>query len=671
MRSAPRGSDDARSFALLIASLCWFSVYVAAPVVAAQQCWSFLRGPHYNGHADEQDLVESWPANGPPVLWSREAGAGYSSFVAWDNRVATQWQTLSGQYVVCLDADTGQTIWQHRYDWPYLPASVYPGPRATPTYCQGRLYFAAPSGQIGCLRARDGSLLWSINVIETFHGRGTEFGYSCSPLVIDGKVILPVGGVGASMVALDAVSGHLLWKAGDDPASYASALPITFAGQQQVIGYLQNALVCHDLDTGKRLWRYPLSHGYDEHSSWPVYLEPYVWIASAFRGGCELLEITGEQSAPLRLVWRSDLLSNDILSSVLADDVLFGFDVHEAQAKAHRPTRGTFRCLGFRDGQLRWSVGDDKPYRAKPSVAAEPTLRVGHASTLVADGKLILLNDTGELILARATAAQYEELARTMILGGEICWTQPAIYRGRLFARNQSRAICVYLGPPQQLDQATREHSIPAAELPQPVYRDWAAFILGVEPEFAFDIPSHRWLAEWFFVAWPGILGISWLSAALAWRFGRLSRIRENPRLVFWSVAFVLGVVGTTVLSRWKNDFVFTWPIPIFVAFQAAVYQLRPRPAATISRTNRWRARLVGLFFLASCIAYFLICRRLSLVFESVFLCGFAAAVPFAMAGAIYYRQRTWYRWWEAAMTSLAFASFYWSAVVVLWCRAR
>ncbi len=671
MRFPVRDHRCLRSVALLIALATWSSVSAASWALAAESSWSFFRGPHYDGHSDEDHIAESWPANGPPVLWVREAGKGYSSFVAWDNRVATQWQTVSGQYVVCLDADTGETIWQYRYDWPYLPASVYPGPRATPTYDQGHLYFAAPNGLIGCLRADKGSLLWSINVKDEFQGQGTDFGYACSPLVVDGKVILPVGGQGASMVALDALSGSVLWRSGDDPASYASALPITYRGHSQVIGYLQNALVCHDLQTGELLWRHALSHGYDEHSSWPIYREPYLWIASAFRGGSELLELTGDNSTPPRLVWRSDLLSNDILSSVLADDALFGFDVRDAQAKSHRPTRGSFRCINLLDGQPLWANDAENPYRPNATGGEDLPARVGHASVIVADGKLILLNDTGDLILARATKTHYEELARTVILGGEICWTQPALDRGRIYARNQSRAICVYIGKPELLDPRMLDAAIPAEDVPQPIYRDFATWLLGVEPEFAFDIPSHKWLIEWFFVAWPGILGISWLLATLTRGCGPLRSSRETSQRVFWSTAFVLGVAGTTLLSRWRNDFVFTWHVAIFVAFQAAVYQLPFVNKPPMSRAAAWRSRLVGLFFIGSCLAYFLICRRLSLVFEWVFLCGFAAAIPFCVAGAACFRKRSGYWAWEGLMTSLAFAAFYWSSVAVLVWKAR
>ena len=110
----------------------------------------------------------------------------------------------------------------------------------------------------------------------------------------------------------------------------------------------------------------------------------------------------------------------------------------------------------------------------------------------------------------------------------------------------------------------------------------------------------------------------------------------------------------------------FTWQVSLFVAFQAAVYQIRPRGKSSGDRFIAWRARLVGLFFLGTCMVYFLVCRRLSLVFEWVFLCGFVAALPFCLAGVLSFRQRSWYWCWEGLMTSVAYAAFYWSSVAVL-----
>ena len=229
--------------------------------------WPSIRGSAWNGISSESNLVDHWPKEGPPVLWTRELGQGYSAFVAWDKRVATQYQTLRGQFVSCFDANTGATLWEYRYDWPYDPAGVYPGPRATPTYDDGCLYFASPAGLIGCLNADDGHLIWSVDLSERFNGELTGFGYACSPTVVDDKVILPVGCPDAAMVALNTKTGAVIWQAGNYATSYAPAFPVTFRGRQLVIGYGENVLVGHDLQSGKVLWEHKLSEGYDEHSS--------------------------------------------------------------------------------------------------------------------------------------------------------------------------------------------------------------------------------------------------------------------------------------------------------------------------------------------------------------------------------------------------------------------
>src|SRR5262245_60283129 len=180
--------------------------------------WPHLRGPNYDAVSAETGLVESWPKGGPPVLWSRELGQGYSGFVAAGGRVFTQLQTRTGQFAIALDPDTGTEFWRQRVDGPWQPAGAYPGPYATPTCHGGRLYYSTPAGVVGCLDAGDGRPVWSVNVREKFRARGIEFGYAATPLVEDGRVILPIGGEGASVVALDARDGSTVWAAGDDPA---------------------------------------------------------------------------------------------------------------------------------------------------------------------------------------------------------------------------------------------------------------------------------------------------------------------------------------------------------------------------------------------------------------------------------------------------------------------
>ena len=630
----------------------------------AEPGWPFIRGPNYDGRSDERGLAESWPDEGPPVLWTRPLGQGYSAFVAWDDRVATQYQTLGGQYLVCLEADSGETVWQRRYGLPYEPVGVYPGPRASPTYAGGRLFFVSPRGVVECVDAGSGRQRWSVDLEARFGIRGADFGYSCSPTVVDGKVVLPVGAPGASLVALETEDGSVVWQAGDDPASYTPAYPITFGGRRLVLGYLQNALVCHDLQTGQRLWRRSLSSGYDEHSAWPLYEEPYLWISGPFRSGSSLLRLTGDAEASVAPVRTSRVMSNDIFSSVLHEGTIYGFDLRDVQAKTHRPSRGQFRSIDFLSGEENWSTGAAKSRRGGDQGENGP--HVGHATVIVADDKLILLNDTGELILARATPARYVELGRVTVLGGEIGWTQPALHRGRLFVRNQSRAACVYLRPPSRMPEHLRSRAVQASEIPQSAYVDVAERLLGVEPEYAFDIPTPEVFGRWFAVTWAGILGGVALSLA-ALRLTIARQVSDGRlRGTYWCLAFVLGAAGTTLLSRWFDIFLFTWPVCLYVAFEVLVWAAGSRKQGRAARLRAW---LVVAGFAIVCVTYFLLCRRLSLVTEWAFLCGFVAAVPFCVAGRYLFAARRWRLLWQWAASGAGYAAFYWFAVGVLWLR--
>ena len=500
----------------------------------------------------------------------------------------------------------------------------------------------------------------------------SDFGYACAPTVVDGMVFLPVGGTDTAMVALDATTGAVVWTSGSDTGSYAPAMPVTFRGRRLVLGYLANALVCHDRLTGERLWRHPLSQGYDEHSSWPLYDEPWLWISSPFRTGAELLALRDDPAAPVASHGRQRLIANDIFSSVLVDGAVFGFDVRDPQAKTHRPTRGVFRCVDLVSGAELWSAGDGRPGRADTAADSGPPGTAplddgagpGHATVIAVDGKLILFNDVGELILARASRDRYEPLARTAVLGGELCWTQPALSRRRLFVRNHSRAACVYLGAAADRARPVGASRLTTADIPQRAYRDVAAIVIGVEPEYAFDLPSTAWLATWY-AAGVGILAAGFGAAALLRRLPGASGDDETWRLVAWGIVFVAGCLGTTLLSQLRQDFVFTWPAALFAAYQPLVDRVR------LSRRAPLAAQPVGagwalLVFLVVCAVYFLACRRLSLVFEWAFLMGFPAAVPFSITGRLRGPRGGAGAAWRPVLTFLAFTAFYWSAAAVL-----
>jgi outer membrane protein assembly factor BamB len=628
--------------------------------VSADPGWPHIRGAEYSGNSANTVLADTWPAEGPPVLWIREIGPGYSGVIAVGNRLYTQAQTLSEQQVLALDADTGRTVWEHRYGWPYDPGGMYPGPRSTPTWAGGRIYFSTPEGLAGCLRASDGQPLWTVDVHRQFGLRGSDFGYACSPMVEDGKVVLPVGGRSASVVALDADSGQTVWASGNAPGSYCSAMPITFHGQRQVVAFLQNELAGFDLKTGRPLWRKSYSNGYDEHAAFPLYDEPYLRTMQPFRAGSDLhrletppreSESADKSSCQLTFVRHDPQMSNDVASSVLLDGVVYGFDIRGAQTNPRRPSRGMFRAMDFKSGSTLWS--SDRP---------------GQATIAVAGGKLLLFNDRGELLLVRATSQSYQELARTEVFHGEICWTAPCLDRGRVYLRSPTRLACLYVGPPENLGREQREAAMPTSALPKArsLELNW---LVGTEREFPFELPDFSELARWYkfslaAIAAGGalaaaILGILWLSCR---RFADTS-----ARVVLWLAILVFGILATPLGNHYGSRFVFTWPVTLLAAHQLALAMVfraqPPRPGTT----RGWWGGLGAILLVAVCLAYYDATRRLGLAPAWYFLPTFLGAWPLAIPAARRLARPGSF-WSDLFWILLVFSAYFWvSGGLMLW----
>ncbi len=614
--------------------------------------WPHLRGPTYSAVSAERDLAETWPAEGPPVLWRIELGHGYSGFVVAGDRAYTMYQALWGQYLVCLDVATGTFLWRRRVDGPSPPPNGHapwpserdwPGPMATPTVSEGRVYFVSSFGLAGCADARDGRLLWSLQLAATFGDdrceSGTEFGYACSPLVEAGKVYLPVGGKAAAVVALNASDGSVAWRSGDYAASYSPALPLAVGGTRQIAVFLRELVVGFESATGRELWRHEWHEGYDEHASWLVYEEPFLLVASAFGHATEVLRLGEGPGGPtVEPVWRREVLSNDVCSSLALGGYVYGFDLQNLQASGKRPSTGTFKCLRLATGEVAWE-----------------TDRTGHTGVIAADGKLILLNELGELILARATPDAYEELGRMRVFPGRTCWTPPALARGRLFVRNHAEAVCVYVGLPERMpappDERTRLGAGLCADFGRRLEKAWTNAIYA---------PPVWDALRWY---WVSLIAV-FLPATVLVLVGRLFvRRARSPRAGawlhagYWAAAFVLGVLAGPLLTPASGTFVFTWPAGLFAVFQA-LFLMR-------GRQHRWEARGLVVAFAGLCLCYYAACGSLFVMAGRAFLTGLLPAFPAAWWAAR--RMRSAPGLARAAGWSLAsFSAYFWIAILMV-----
>lgn len=594
------------------------TTYYAGSLGADSATWPQRRGANWDAIVEDAGKLETWRTSTPPIVWSRRLGRGYSGFIAAEGRLFTQTQSLTRQTVECLDPRTGKTVWQYSYDWPFNPGGLYPGPRATPTWYDGKVYFVSPDLLVGCLDGRSGKLLWKRDLNEDYKSRGTSFGYSCSPTIVEGRLILPIGAKDAGVLALDPGDGSTIWTAGRYPASYCSAIPVMFGGHRFAVVLTRNYVLLLYVKTGKIVWEKKLSSGYDEHASaplWEVIDETaYLVITQPFHASakCFTLKLKTSEAAntdsdttstvpevEAKLAWTQDDFSNDTASSVLYRGHVYGFDLKDVQAKKQRPSKGVFKCLDVTDGRVCWE--SDKP---------------GHATVVVADEKLLLWNDQGEFILARASPEKYEELARATIFSNEICWTAPTLYDGRVFLRSPTRAACLALRDTSNLT----DYQLPASSWFDLI--NLRAWVAGERP-YMMDPPDGVELWRWYLFS---ILGV--FLPAIAVGLLMTPFLPRYSSTVFWLVAFLLGLVGIGLYNRIFGPFVLTWPVCLAMAHQRALNlsvlrrATRSKPLPR-SRWSSWSAQGSILFLLLVCWLYYATCSRLGMALEWAFLMGF------------------------------------------------
>ena len=220
--------------------------------------WPQFLGPTRNGVYPGNDLAETWPAEGPPVVWRKSIGQGFSSPVVAHQKLILFHRVNDRETVECLDAKTGKQLWLFDYPTAYRDDFGFDeGPRAAPTIADGRVYTFGAEGMLHCLDFATGKKIWSVNAKKEFAAPKGFFGIVCSPLIESNAVLLNIGGAdGAGIVAFDQNTGKVLWRATDDAASYSSPIAVTVNGRRYFFFFTQTGLVALDPASGKIQFQY-------------------------------------------------------------------------------------------------------------------------------------------------------------------------------------------------------------------------------------------------------------------------------------------------------------------------------------------------------------------------------------------------------------------------------
>lgn len=384
--------------------------------------WTDFRGPGRAGIYSEQPVLTDWPAAGPPRLWRQPCGGGYASFVVAEGLAFTLEQRWDDEVVAAYELDTGREVWTHRYPARFQEWMGGEGPRATPVYHAGLVFSLGAEGELCCLSARTGTLLWRKNILAETGAQNLRWGLAASPVVV-GETLVVVGGEGTSdqmLVAFDQISGRRLWTALGDKPTYASPLWTELAGRPQLVLVTATRVLGFDVEARRVLWETPWKVAFDASCALPVRLAgDRIFVGAGYSVGGAVFEVTATGSGlAAREVWRSRALKTKFNPAVFFwQGHLYGLD------------EGVLACVDARTGERRWREG-----------------RYGHGQLLLAQDHLLVLSVDGDLALVEANPAGFREKARVPALNGKT-WNLPALAHGRLLLRNAGEMTCFDLRP--------------------------------------------------------------------------------------------------------------------------------------------------------------------------------------------------------------------------------
>jgi outer membrane protein assembly factor BamB len=380
--------------------------------------WPQFLGPQRNAVSTETGLLQTWGEKGPPMLWQKDIGEGFSAPVVAGDHLILFHRVGDDDVVACLDAASGKEIWKHTTPTKYEdPLGKGNGPRSTPLIADGRVYTLSPGGLLLCLKLDDGKKVWQRELLKDYEVPQSFFGVGTSPILEGKHLIVNVGAKDAGIVAFAKDTGKEVWKATGDGASYSSPLAATIDGVRHVVFFTRQGIVSLDPATGavrfSKRWR--SRNNASVNAATPVVVGDRLFFTACYETGAILVRAKKDGIEEL---WSNDRsLSCHFGTPVVHDGCLYGFH-------GRQETGTEMRCVDLKTGRVRWSKEG-----------------FGCGSMILAEGNLIVLSEGGELVLVEGKSNKYREKARAAVLTGP-CRASMALANGRLYARDNKKLVC-------------------------------------------------------------------------------------------------------------------------------------------------------------------------------------------------------------------------------------
>jgi len=386
--------------------------------------WPQWGGPHRNFMSDAKGLANSWPSNGPRQLWGRKLGQGHSSIVVDNGKLYTMYSRGEQEFVVCLNAANGSTLWEYQYEAPTrgLDLEYGNGPHATPLVVGNLIYTTGVIGKLHAFDKETGKVVWFHDLWKEYSGTKMGRGYSCSPIAYKNTVIVTVGGGGQTLMAFNRKDGAVVWKKQNFDLSPASPIIINVDGQDQLIAFLAEVIGGFDPNNGELLWSHPHKTDWGLNISTPVWgAGNLLFCSSAYSGGSRVLQLNqANGKTNVKELWFSRRLRIHIGTALRLGDYIYG-------------SNGDFgpsflTAVDVRTGNTAWQ---DRSF--------------SKASFVYADGKVILLDEDGNLALATFSPQGLKVHARMELLSNK-AWTAPTLVGTKLYVRDRKVIMALDVG---------------------------------------------------------------------------------------------------------------------------------------------------------------------------------------------------------------------------------
>jgi outer membrane protein assembly factor BamB len=379
--------------------------------------WPEFRGPNRDGVIRGVTIRTDWNRAPPQQVWRHRVGPAWSSVIVIGDRLFTQEQRGDEETMVCYNALTGKELWVHEDSARFWETVSEAGPRATPTFANGRIYALGGTGVFNCLDAATGKRYWSKDIAADAGAKIPLWGFSGSPLVVDGKAVVFAGGSdGKSLLAYDAESGDLRWTAPGGGTSYSSPQIATIAATPQVLMLDDHGLSAFNPADGTVLWHHGLTWSGAPRALQAHLLSDTRLLVGGLEGaGVALVDVAQDSDGWHAVsVWNTGSVKPEHSDFVVHQGYAYGFDV------------SMLSCVDLETGERRWRGG---------------RYGRGQAVLLPDQSVILVLSDRGQAALVAANPERYEELGRFQAIKGKT-WNHPVIARGRLYVRNAEEMAC-------------------------------------------------------------------------------------------------------------------------------------------------------------------------------------------------------------------------------------